>query len=224
MKILVVEDEHRIANYVKKGLELKNHVVDVVYDGEMGYDLASTEEYDVVVLDRMLPKLDGVSVCKALREEGNHTPVLMLTAKTQVEERVEGLDSGADDYLGKPFAFVELLARINALGRRPKQAIEKVLKVDNLELNTGNYEVKRAGKVVSLSKKEYALLEYLMRHKNQTLTTDQITQQVWTYESDVLPNTTQVYIGYLRNKIDRAFPKEKPLIKTVRGFGYKIEG
>jgi len=222
MKVLVIEDEHRIAGYIKKGLEMKAYAVDVAYDGEEGFDLASSEEYDVIILDRMLPKMDGMVICKSLRENKNHTPILMLTARTEVEDRVEGLECGADDYLGKPFAFVELLARIKALTRRPKNQAGNVLSVGNLSLDTNSYEVTRAGKRVELSRKEFSLLEFLMRHKGQILTAEQLLEQVWSYESDVLPNTAQVYIGYLRNKIDRAFVKEEPLVKTMRGFGYRL--
>lgn len=222
MKILVIEDEHRIANYIKKGLEVKSYVVDVAYDGAEGFDLADGEKYDVIILDRMLPSMTGMEICKQLRAAGNHTPILMLTAKTQVEDRVEGLDAGADDYLGKPFAFTELLARVRALSRRPQKQVNEVLQCGSLQLNPTSFAVTRAGKSISLSRKEFALLEFLMRHEGQVLSKDQLTEQVWSYDSDVLPNTAQVYIGYLRNKVDRAFPKEKPLINTVRGFGYKF--
>lgn len=222
MKILVVEDEHRIATYIKKGLELKAYVVDVVYDGEAGVDLASDESYNVIILDRMLPKLDGLEVCRKLRAMNNHTPVLLLTAKTLIEDRVEGLDAGADDYLGKPFAFSELLARVKALTRRPQSAQALILKAGSLSMDMTANEVKRAGKTVRFSKKEYALLEFFLRHPNQTLSAEQLTEQVWSYDSEVLPNTAQVYVGYLRKKIDGAFPQEKPLIQTVRGFGYKL--
>ncbi len=221
MKLLVVEDEHRIATYIKKGLELKSHVVDLAYDGEAGYDLASSEKYDVIILDRMLPKLDGITVIKKLRDENNHVPILLLTAKTQVEDRVTGLEAGADDYLGKPFAFTELLARVRALGRRPKARESAVITVADLTIDTSNFQVIRAKQPITLSKKEFALLEFFARHKDQVLTIDQITQQVWAYDSDVLPNTAQVYIGYLRKKIDQPF-KSPPLLKTVRGFGYQF--
>lgn len=222
MKILVIEDEHRIAHYIKKGLELQSHRVDVAYDGETGYDLAANEPYDVIILDRMLPQLDGLSICKQLRQQNLHTPILMLTAKSQVGDRVEGLEAGADDYLIKPFAFSELVARIKALARRPQQTIDAVLSFDNLELNTNTFEVKRNGTIITLSRTEFALLEFLLRHPNQIISKDQLTQQVWTYDSDVLANTAQVYIGYLRKKVDRAFPQEKNLIHTIRGFGYKL--
>ncbi|MCX6705638.1 MAG: response regulator transcription factor [Candidatus Woesebacteria bacterium] len=216
MRILVVEDEHKIANSIKRGLEQELFAVDVAYDGEEGYDLASSEDYDLIVLDLMLPKLDGVAICKKLRKEGVHVPILILTAKGQINDKVEGLDAGADDYLTKPFSFEELLARIRALIRRPHKAQNLELRIDNLQLNTTTYEVKRAGKIISLSNKEYSLLEYLMRHPNQILTKDQIITHVWNYEADILPNTVEVYIGYLRNKIG------KDLINTRRGFGYKI--
>jgi len=224
MRILVVEDEHKIAQAIKKGLEMEGYAVDMAFDGEEGFDLASTEEYSVILLDLMLPKLDGVTVCKKLREENIHTPILMLTAKGELDDKVTGLNSGADDYLVKPFAFAELLARIKALTRRPKKTINAVLEVQDLKLDTNTFDVKRNEQNVSLSRKEFSLLEYLMRHPNKILTKDQIIQNIWNYESDVLPNTVEVYIGYLRNKIDRSFPKSKKLIHTVRGFGYRLGG
>ncbi|MCA9392022.1 response regulator transcription factor [candidate division WWE3 bacterium] len=223
MKILVVEDDEHIAKNLKKGLELKSHVVDVALDGEDGYDFAQSEDYDVIILDRMLPGMDGMEICKKLREDEIKTPILMLTAKTTVDDRVDGLNIGADDYLGKPFAFEELLARVNALARRPNETLQSVLKVDDLTLNPSTYEVKRGNTVLDLSKKEYSLLEFLIRNEGIVFTKEQLTERVWEFESDVLPNTAQVYIGYLRNKVDRAFPKKKELIQTVRGFGYKLE-
>lgn len=223
MKVLVVEDEHRIAHYIKKGLEQNTIIVDAVYDGEAGFDMASSEKYDVIVLDIMLPKMDGVMVCKNLRKDGVQTPILLLTAKGLTDDKVTGLDAGADDYLVKPFAFSELLARLKALSRRPERMLSSVLTVDDLTVNTTNYEVRRGKKRISLSKKEFALLEFLVRHKGKVLNRDQILEQVWSYESDVLPNTVQVYMGYLRNKIDKPFPKSRQLIHTVRGFGYKLE-
>jgi DNA-binding response OmpR family regulator len=222
MKILIVEDEHKIANSIKKGLEQESFAVDVAYTGDEGYDLAVAEGYDLIILDRLLPGIDGIDICKKLREQQIHTPILLLTAKGQVEDRVEGLNSGADDYLIKPFAFEELLARIKALIRRPKGNLGAVLTVSDLSLNTLTFEVKRGDKQVKLTSKEYSLLEYMMRHPNQILTKDQIINHVWNYESDILPNTVEVYIGYIRNKIDRPFPKITPLIRTVRGFGYKV--
>ncbi|PIU03788.1 DNA-binding response regulator [Candidatus Shapirobacteria bacterium CG08_land_8_20_14_0_20_39_18] len=222
MRVLVIEDEHKIANSIKKGLEQEAFAVDVAYDGTEGYDLASTESYDVIILDLMLPGIDGMEICKKLRAEKIHTPILILTAKGQLEDKVKGLNSGADDYLTKPFTFEELLARVKAMTRRPANLTGVVLKVDDLSLDTISYEVKREPRLIKLSAKEYALLEYLMRHANQTLSKDQIISHVWNYDADILPNTVEVYIGYLRNKIDRPFKNKPALIQTIRGFGYKI--
>jgi DNA-binding response OmpR family regulator len=225
MKILVIEDEHKVANAIKKGLEQESYAVDVAYDGEQGFDLASTEDYDVIVLDLMLPKMDGMEICQKLRkEENNHTPILMLTAKGQLDDKINGLNAGADDYLVKPFAFSELLARIRALARRPKNGLSSVLTIEDLSFNTLTFEVKRAGKQIKLSKKEFALLEYFLRHQGQLLTKDQIINHVWDYEADILPNTVEVYIGYLRNKVDKPFKNKPSLIQTIHGFGYRIGG
>ena len=221
MRILVVEDEHKIANSIKKGLELENFAVDVVYDGASGYDYASSEEYDVIVLDLMLPGIDGLTITQKLRQKSIQTPILILTAKGQVEDKVAGLNSGADDYLVKPFAFTELLARVRALLRRPQRTNGRVLKVADLTLDTVSYEVKRGNQTLKLSSREFALLEYLMRHPGIVLTKEQIINHVWNYDADILPNTVEVFIGYLRKKVDR-ISRESPLIKTVRGFGYKI--
>lgn len=222
MKILIVEDEHLIANSIKKGLEQEKYTVDIAFDGLEGYDLASSGDYDLILLDLMLPGLDGLSICKKLRQENNHTPILMLTAKSQLEDKITGLNCGADDYLTKPFAFEELLARIRALSRRPQKTNGKVLTVGDLSLDTVTYEVKRDNKNIQLSSKEYSLLECLIRHSNQILNKDQLIQYVWSYESDILPNTVEVYIRNLRQKIDIPFKNKSPLIKTIRGFGYKI--
>jgi DNA-binding response OmpR family regulator len=221
MRILIVEDEHRIANSIKKGLEQESYAVDVAYDGEDGYDLASSEDYDVIILDLMLPGMDGIKISESLRKNKIHTPILILTAKGQIQDKVKGLDSGADDYLTKPFAFEELLARVRALSRRPKTALDLTLAVGDLTLNPKSFEVKRGKKSINISSKEFSLLEYLMRNKGKILSKDQIIAHVWDYDADILPNTVEVYIKSLRNKIDIS-PK-KPLIKTVRGFGYKIE-
>lgn len=220
MRILIIEDEHKIANTLKKGLEQEKYAVDVAYTGTEGHDLATSEDYDVIILDRMLPGMDGVEISKELRKMNNHTPILILTAKGQIHDRVEGLNSGADDYLVKPFAFEELLARIKALSRRPQVRINETLTVGDLELDTTSYEVKRNNHPIQLSSKEFSLLEYLMRNANKILTKDQIISHVWNYDADILPNTVEVYIGYLRNKIDKS--RGKPLIHTIRGFGYKI--
>lgn len=222
MRILVVEDEHRIANSIKKGLEQERYAVDVAYNGTDGFDLASTEDYDVIILDLLLPGMDGLEVCRKLREEGKHTPILILTAKGETQDKVTGLDSGADDYLTKPFSFEELLARIRALTRRPKNSLPIVLTLEDLQLNTQNFEVKRGKQKIQLSNKEFSLLEYLMRHARQTLTKEQIISHVWDYDAGILPNTVEVYIRNLRRKIDFPFKDKKTLLHTVRGFGYKI--
>lgn len=222
MRILVVEDEHRIANSIKKGLEQEKYAVDVVYSGTDGFDLASTEEYDLIILDLMLPEMDGLSITRELRKNKIHTPILILTAKGQIDDKVQGLDLGADDYLTKPFSFEELLARIRALSRRPKTSINMILKVEDLKLDPKEYLVKRGNKIINLSHKEFSILEFLMRTPNKILTKQQIINHVWDYDADILPNTVEVNIKNLRNKIDVPFKDKKPLIHTVRGFGYKI--
>lgn len=223
MRILVIEDEPKIAQAVKKGLELKGYAVDMVHDSDTGLSYAMDPDYDLIVLDRMLPgKMDGVELCTELRKNSISTPVIMLTARGTIGDRVEGLNSGADDYLVKPFSFDELTARVRALLRRPPVTVGSVVTVDDLSLNPQNYEVKRGDKVVKLSKKEFSLLEYLMHHPGQVITKEMIASHIWDEEADILPNTIEVYIGYLRNKIDRPFPKSKPLIHTLRGFGYKL--
>lgn len=222
MRILVIEDEHRIAASLKKGLEQETYAVDVVYDGDTGFDHASSEEYDIIILDRMLPNMDGIELCKKLRRQKIHTPILMLTAKDQLKDKVVGLDAGADDYLVKPFAFEELLARIRALKRRPHDQIGDVLKLDNLTLNTKSYEVKRGQTPLKLSQKEFALLEFLLRNSGKTLSKELIINHVWDYDADILPNTLEAFIKQLRNKIDRAFSNEEPLLQTIRGFGYTL--
>ncbi len=221
MRILVIEDEHKIANSIKKGLEHENYAVDVVYGGTEGLDFAVSEEYDLIILDRLLPGVDGLQICRQVRENGNHTPILLLTAKGQIADKVEGLDTGADDYMVKPFAFTELFARVRALTRRPKNTTGSVLTIADLSLNTVTYEVMRKNINIRLSSKEFSLLEYLMLHQNKILTKEQIMNHVWNYDADVLPNSVEVYIKHLRDKIDAPF-KEPNLIHTVRGFGYKI--
>ena len=222
MRILVIEDDHKIANAIKKGLLQEKFAVDVSYDGKDGLGSAITFEYDLIIIDRMLPGVDGIKICSALRKKNNQTPILFLTAKDKISDKVEGLNAGADDYLVKPFAFEELLARVRALMRRPKKAVNSILMIGDLKMNTVTYEVGRDEKEIKLSSKEFALLEYLMRNPNRILTKDNIISHVWDYDADILPNTVEVYIGYLRNKIDKPFMDKKPLIHTVRGFGYKI--
>jgi len=222
MKLLLVEDEHKIAHSLKKGLEQDTYIVDLAYEGNTGLDLALSEAYDVIILDRMLPAMDGLEIVEKLRNHHIHTPVIMLTAKGQLHDRVEGLNKGADDYLVKPFAYTELLARIQALSRRQPAVVSNILSLDSLILNTTTFEVSRSNTTLQLTKREFSLLEYLLRHKATILTKDKIIEDVWDYDTDILPNTIEVYIGYLRQKIDRAFPREKPLIHTVRGFGYSL--
>jgi DNA-binding response OmpR family regulator len=222
MRILVIEDEPKIGRAIKKGLEQETFAVDLCVDGDEGLRFALDEPYDLVVLDRMLPSKDGVTVCKELRAAGNQTPVLFLTAKDKVADRVDGLNAGADDYLVKPFAFEELLARVRTLLRRPSQMISPVLTCDNLTLNTQTFEVARDGTSIQLTQREFSLLEYLLRHPNRIVNKDTIIAHVWDYDADVLPNTVEVYVGYLRGKIDKPFKKHPPLIHTVRGFGYKL--
>ncbi len=222
MRILVVEDEHRIAHSLQKGLEQERFAVDVAYTGNEGYDLASTEDYDVIILDVMLPGMDGMSICSELRKNKIHTPILLLTAKSQIGEKVNGLNLGADDYLTKPFSFDELLARVRALLRRKGTTVNTTLTIDNLTMDVAKFEVNRAGVPISLTSKEFSLLEFLLNKKNQIVTKDQIIQHVWNFDADVLPNTVEVYVKKLRDKIDVAFREKKQLIKTVRGFGYKL--
>lgn len=222
MRVLIIEDEHRIANSIKKGLEQERFAVDVAYNGLDGFDLASTESYDVIILDIMLPDKDGFTICKELREKNVQVPILMLTAKGQLQDKVSGLNYGADDYLTKPFAFEELLARLHALMRRPQPVQKSILHAGNLTIDTTLFSVERDGRQIQLSAKEFSLLEYLIRHTNTILTKEQIISHVWDYDADILPNTIEVYIRNLRKKIDNPFPASQPLIHTVRGFGYKI--
>jgi DNA-binding response OmpR family regulator len=222
MRVLIVEDEHKIANSIKKGLEQEGIAADAVYDGNSGFDMAVGEKYDVMILDILLPDINGLELTKKLREQNIQTPILLLTALGQLENKVKGLNSGADDYLVKPFAFAELLARVKALGRRSSEDRGTVLTCQDLVLNTVSYQVTRDGREINLSRKEFALLEYLMRHMNMIVNKDQIISNLWNYDADVLPNTVEVYMGYLRNKIDRKFPGKTALLKTFRGFGYKI--
>jgi two-component system OmpR family response regulator len=223
MRILVIEDEQKIAAAIKRGLELSGYAVDAVHDADTGLSYALDPDYDVIILDRMLPgSMDGVALCKKLRADDVHTPVLMLTARGTIGDRVEGLNGGADDYLIKPFSFDELKARVAALLRRPIQTTGTVLSVGDLSLNSTSFEVKRGDTPIKLSHKEFALLEYFMHHPGQIINKDTLIAHIWNEQADILPNTIEVYIGYLRTKIDRAFPKSKPLLHTQRGFGYKL--
>ncbi len=222
MRILVVEDEHKIARAIGRALEQESYAVDTVYDGDEGYAMATTEPYDLAIIDRMIPgDYDGIAIVKAMRDAKIHTPVLLLTALGSTSDKTKGLDSGADDYLVKPFALEELLARVRALLRRPAEQKGTVLKADDLELDTVTFSVTRGGKDIPLTSKEFALLEYLLRNQGRPSSKETIVAHVWDYDADILLNTVEVYIKYLRAKVDEPF--EKPLIKTVRGFGYKIE-
>lgn len=222
MRVLVIEDEHKIARAIKKALEQESYAVDVSYDGDDGYAMASTEPYDVMIIDRMLPgSYDGIAIVQELRKAKVHTPILFLTALGRVQDKTKGLDTGADDYLTKPFSLEELLARVRALLRRPTTQHSTVLSAGDLSLDTTNFQVTREGKHIQLTSKEFGLLEYMMRNQDRPLTKDMIISHVWDYDADILPNTVEVYIKYLRNKIDAPF--KKPLIHTVRGFGYKLQ-
>ena len=220
MRVLVVEDERRIADFISRGLSEQGYAVDVAYDGDEALQWVDVAQFDLIVLDVMLPVRDGVEVCRTLRERGLRTPILMLTARDAVEDRVRGLDSGADDYLVKPFAFAELLARLRALTRREPAVLGTVLRVDDLVLDTRTREASRQRMSLELTSKEYALLEYLMRHPNQVLTRTMIAEHVWNYDFDNATNVIDVHIRNLRRKIDEPFPTK--LIQTVRGAGYRI--
>ncbi|GAC1330272.1 MAG: response regulator transcription factor [Chloroflexota bacterium] len=221
MRILVVEDEHKLAGVLKRGLEEHGYAVDVAYDGDDGLAMATAAPYDLIVLDIMLPKLDGLSVCNQLRAQHQHMPVLMLTARDAVDDRVTGLDRGADDYLTKPFAFRELLARIRALLRRDgRNTRDPILRVADLQIDTISHEVRRSGKLVELTSKEYAILEYFARNPNRVLTRTQIAEHVWDFDFVSMSNVIDVYIGYLRRKLgDDSEPR---LLRTIRGTGYQL--
>lgn len=223
MRILVVEDEQKIASFIKTGLELEAWAVDIANDGESGLDLATSESYDVIMLDLMLPKVSGVDVCRELRQTGNHTPILILTAKGATDDKIQCLNIGADDYLVKPFVFEELVARIRALSRRPAQQIRSIYKIKDLEMDTIKKQVTRDDTKINLSKREFALLEFLLKNAGTVKSKDEIVQNIWSYEDDILPNTVEVYVNYIREKIDKPFPNCKPLISTVRGHGYMID-
>ncbi|MDX8395782.1 MAG: response regulator transcription factor [Mariprofundaceae bacterium] len=218
MKILVVEDEERVAHFIQKGLKEEGHAVDVSYDGEDGGFLAEVNDYDLIILDLMLPKKNGLQVCREIRERGVITPVLMLTARDSVEDKVRGLDAGADDYLAKPFAFEELLARVRALLRRRSESKTPTLQLADLELDPMSRQVTRSGKGIRLTTKEYALLEYLMRNPKKVLSRTRIGEHGWDMNFDPESNVIDVYVSHLRAKIDKGF--EPALLHTLRGQGY----
>ncbi|QJU07912.1 response regulator transcription factor [Candidatus Saccharibacteria bacterium oral taxon 488] len=221
MRILLIEDDTAIARLLKEGLEDEVYAVDVAHDGDEGYRTAMADDYDVIILDVMLPEMNGYEVCRALRQDGNQTPILMLTARDAERDIVEGLDIGADDYLAKPFSFEVLLARIRALLRRPNEKLEEVLRVGDLTLDPSSKKVMRASQEINLTAKEYGVLEYLMRNASKVLSKEQIISHVWDFDADVLPNNVELFIMFLRRKIDKPF--DSKLIHTVPGFGYKLE-
>lgn len=220
MRVLLVEDEPGILQFVQQGLVEVGYAVDAATDGRSGLNYALAVNYDAIVLDVMLPELDGLQLLRQLRTEQRKTPVLLLTARDTVEDRVRGLDAGADDYLMKPFAFSELLARLRALLRRPPLQLDTVLQIADLEMDLANRAVRRAGQAIDLSPREFTLLEYLMRHPRQVLTRTQITEHIWNFDFYGDSNVVDVYVGYLRRKIDRGF--SFPLLHTVRGVGYRL--
>lgn len=221
MRILIIEDEKKVAGFLKNGLKEEGYAVDDAYDGQTGFDMAVENEYDIIILDLMLPGLDGITLCKKLREQGNNTPILMLTAREAVKDRVIGLDAGADDYMTKPFAFEELLARVRVILRKRPVAQELKLEIGDLVLDLITHKVKRGGDEIELTTKEYALLEFLMRNAGNIVTRTMIAEHVWDINFETFTNVIDVYINYLRNKIDR--DHDEKLIHTVRGRGYVLK-
>lgn len=221
MRILVIEDEKKVADFIRRGLKEEGYAVDVSYNGQEGQFMASTNEYDLIILDLMLPQTDGITICKKLRADKISTPIIMLTAKDSMQDKVTGLDSGANDYLTKPFAFGELLARIRVLLRKSTDKITTALKMGDLELDLISHKVTRSGKEIALTSKEYTLLEYLMHNAGAVVTRTMISEHVWDINFDTFTNVIDVYINYLRNKIDAGHKKN--LIHTVRGRGYILK-
>lgn len=219
--MLLVEDEKKLASFISRGLKEEGYAVDIASDGEMGWEYAESNEYDLIILDIILPRLNGLDLCQRIRERGAQTPILMLTARDSVEDKIQGLDRGADDYLTKPFSFDELLARLRALLRRPRDFQEKTkMKSGDLEMDLLRRAVTIGKQDVSLSVKEFSLLEFLMRHKGEVVSRAQITEHVWDLHFDPMSNTIDVYINFLRKKIDGARAKSR--IETVRGAGYRF--
>jgi len=219
MKILIIEDDEKIINFLKKGIEEESYSVDFCLNGDEGLYMASVNTYDLILLDIMLPIKDGITVCKSLRAENINTPIIMLTAKDSIEDKIKGLDIGANDYLAKPFSFAELLARIR-VQLRAKNQLQTTLKLDDLELDLLSKTAKRAGDNIPLTAKEFNLLEYLIKNQNKVLSETMISSSLSNFEDENISNIVNVYIYRLRNKIDK--PYEKKLIKTVRGLGFKI--
>lgn len=221
MRILLVEDEHDLAAIIKQGLTEEGYVVDVAHDGEEGLYMAENFPVDGIILDIMLPLMDGLTVLSKLRKKGNSTPVILLTARDALLDKIKGLDTGADDYLTKPFVFEELLARIRSLLRRKTQVKEAVIRIADLEINTASHEVRRAGKDIQLSAREYALLEYMAYRLGSVVSRSEIVEHIYHEDTDMDSNVVDVYINYLRNKIDKGFAAK--LIHTVRGAGYMLK-
>ena len=220
MRILLIEDQKKLVSYIKKGLENKSYSVDFSYDGESGERTALFGDYDLIILDIMLPKKDGIEVCRKLRKSSVHTPILMLTAKDSIGDRIMGLDIGADDYLIKPFAFGELLARIRALLRRPRKKDPEILKCQDILMDNSLYTVKKQNKLLDLTLKEYSVLEYLLKNKEIVLNREQIIEHCWDFAYDSFTNVVDVYIKRLRKKLD---DKDEKYIQTIRGVGYKFK-
>lgn len=220
MRLLIIEDEIKLSNNIKQGFTEKGFAVDQAYDGEEGLFLGESEEYDVIVLDIMLPKVDGINVCKTLRQKDIKTPILMLTAKATLDDKIEGLDVGADDYLTKPFEFAELKSRVNALLRRSHNQTENTIRIEDLTIDTKAHIVIRNDKEIHLTAKEFAILEFLARHKDEVVTRTQITEHTWDYNFDSMSNIVDVFIATLRKKIDGN--ADKKLLHTVRGVGFKL--
>jgi heavy metal response regulator len=220
MRILIVEDEPKIARFIDKGLREEGYSVDIARNGEEALSFVESAPYDVIILDLLLPKVDGITVCRRIRDSNLNVSILILTARDSIEDRVTGLDAGADDYLVKPFAFVELLARMRALLRRPKALTNNVLRIGDLEMDVVKHRVERGGAQIDVTPKEYSLLEYMMRNQGQVLTRTQIMEHVWNYDFFAGSNVVDVYIRYLRKKIDEGM--DIKLIKTIRGVGYTI--
>ena len=220
VRILIVEDERRLCQIIKKGFTEEGYAVDTAFDGEDGWYLAEAENYDLIILDLMLPKIDGLTICARLRDKGSKTPILILTAKTELDDKISGLNSGADDYLTKPFAFLELKARVGALIRRSHRVTKPHLGVGDLSLDPIKHQVKRAGKNIRLTPKEFAILELLLAHKDEVVSRTMITEHVWDYNFDGMSNVVDVFMAALRRKIDDS--GKKKLIQTVHGVGYQI--
>ncbi|GMR04786.1 MAG: response regulator transcription factor [Thermodesulfobacteriota bacterium] len=221
MRILLVEDEKDLAAIIKQGLEEEGYVVDTAHDGEEGLYMAENYPVDAVVLDIMLPIIDGLTVLSTMRRKGIKTPVILLTARDALMDKIKGLDTGADDYLTKPFEFAELVARLRSLMRRKGEVKEAVIRIADLEINTASHEVKRGGREIKLSAREYALLEFLAYNKNAVVSRSDIVEHIYHEETDMDSNVVDVYINYLRKKVDKGF--EKKLIRTIRGAGYMLK-